>query len=295
LPPILLPSQTAAAATLPPATPTLPAPATASPSVVIPTSIPPTATTGGILPGSPSGPYAVILVLPGDVLNIRSGPGAGNPVVGSFAPTATNVMRSGPSASADGDLWVQVDNPSGGTGWVNSRFLTESIAPAAFCAHAGVPALLSGLGSALASRNGEVLASLVSPLHGLDVRLWRFGTVINYDREHVRWVFDSTYAHNWGADGASGLDTLGSFQEAVLPKLQEVFGASYSLSCDSLGSAPQYGMQPWPAEYANINYYTVFKPGTPGIDLDWRYWLVGIEFVQGQPYVFSLIHFQWEP
>ncbi|MBE3037249.1 MAG: hypothetical protein IMZ62_00315, partial [Chloroflexi bacterium] len=48
-------------------------------------------------------------------------------------------------------------------------------------------------------------------------------------------------------------------------------------------------------EYANVNFYTVYKPGTPGVDLDFRYWLVGVEFVQGQPYVFALIHFAWEP
>ena len=91
------------------------------------------------------------------------------------------------------------------------------------------------------------------------------------------------------------LQFLFGSQPLVLPKLLDVFNASYSLTCNSLGTAAQYGSEPWPNLYANINYYTTYKPGTPGVDLDWRYWLVGVEYVQGQPYVFGLIHFQWEP
>lgn len=292
--PFLLPSQTAPGGTPQPPTLTPSAPG-ASPTPEIPTSLPPTVTTAGILPGSPSGPYAVVLVLPGDILNIRSAPGAANPVVGSFPPGATNVMRLGPSASADGALWVQVTNPSGGSGWVNSHFLTEAVSPADFCASPAIGPLLTGFGSALLTENGEQLASLISPTHGLDVRLWRYASVINFDREHSRWIFASTYAHNWGPDGASGLDTVGSFREAVLPRLQEVFGMSYTPGCNEPSHAASFSLQPWPEEYAAINYYSVLKPGTPGIDLDFRIFLVGVEFVQGQPYVFSLIHFQWEP
>jgi hypothetical protein len=129
----------------------------------------------------------------------------------------------------------------------------------------------------------------------MTVYLWRNGHGVTFDREHTRWVFESTFSHDWGMAPASGLVTMGSFHAEVLPKLQDVFNANTSLACDSLGSAPQYGYKPWPEVYTNINYYTVFKPGTQGVDLDWRYWLVGVEYVQGQPYVFALIHFAWEP
>lgn len=70
-----------------------------------PTPIPPTVTQSAagpvIQPGTPSGPYAVILVQSGDVLNIRSGPGLSNPVLASFAASAVDVMRNGPSAVVD--------------------------------------------------------------------------------------------------------------------------------------------------------------------------------------------------
>ncbi len=125
--------------------------------------------------------------------------------------------------------------------------------------------------------------------------MWRYGLPHTFKAEDARWIFESSYSHNWGAAPGSGLDTIGSFQARVLPSLQEVFTAGYTLTCNSLGSAPQYGSQPWPVEYTGINYYTVFKPGTPGVDLDFRYWLVGVEYYQGQPYVFAMIHFAWEP
>jgi len=89
---------TSAPSAAPPHTSTPPAAPT---STLTPASAPPAtqpAGSGAVTPGAPSGPYAVILVSSGDVLNIRSGAGAGYSIVGSFPPTATGVMRTGPSA-----------------------------------------------------------------------------------------------------------------------------------------------------------------------------------------------------
>ncbi len=279
--------------TTPVSVPTL----TPTTGIPAPTATATTSSGGGpvIVPGLPSGPYGVILVAPGDVLNIRSGPGVGNAITGSFPATATTVMRTGPSSTVSGDLWVEVQKPGGGNGWVNSTFLTEYVAPATFCANASVNNLITNLDTALTTNNGVQLSGLVSPAHGMTVYLWRYGNPIIFEQNDALWVFVSTYEHNWGEAPGSGLETVGSFQGEVLPFLQEVFSASYSLTCDSLGTAPQYGGEPWPVLYTNVNYYTVYKPGTPGVDLDFRYFLVGMEFVQGQPYVFALIHFAWEP
>jgi hypothetical protein len=285
--PTITTSATVPVPTLTPTTASLPLPVATA-----------TTTSGGgivIVPGEPSGPYAVILVSSSDVLNIRSCPGAGNPVVGSFPATATNVIRTGRSSTVDGNLWLEVQNPGGGNGWVKAAFLTEYLPPAAFCANGSVTNLIAALDSALTTNNGVQLSGLVSPAHGMTVYLWRYGRGITFEQNDARWVFDSTYEHHWGEAPGSGLETVGSFHVSVLPFLQEVFNASYSLTCDSLGTAPQYGLDPWPALYTNVNYYTVFKSGTPGVDLDFRFFLVGVEFVQGQPYVFSLIHFAWEP
>jgi hypothetical protein len=285
VPPSGTPTATATI-TVPTLTPGVPVVAT---TAVIPT------TSGGILPGVPSGPYAVILVAPADVLNVRAAAGTGSAVTGSLPATTTGVMRAGPSSTADDALWVQVQSPAG---WVNSEYLTEYVTPAAFCADAKASALVTNLGNALKSSNGELLATLVSPAHGMTVHLWVHAAGITFDREHARWMFESTYVNNWGIHPASGLETTGSFHEAVLPKFLDVLNApapGYTLSCDSVQTGGANYDTSWPALYANVNFYSLYKPGPVGNEFSWRTMLVGVEYVNGQPYVFSLIQLEWEP
>jgi len=245
-----------------------------------------------ITPGSPSGPYAVILVSPGDVLNVRAGPGIGYGVIDSFQPTFTAVIRTGASAWVDGALWVEVQTPSGKAGWVNSRYLTEYVPPSDVCDQK-VLDLMGKFERAIMNSDGVMLQSLVSPLHGVDIWLYRSGRRINFDAEHARWVFESTFVHNWGVHPASGMNISGSFHEVVLPDLQKVFGVAHTTTCNDR-TVPGWSVT-WPDEYANINVVKVLKPATPGTDLDWRIWLVGIEYVGGVPYLFSLIQFIWVP
>jgi hypothetical protein len=261
------------------------------------TSAPPVATSTSLPPVTGIyNPYAVILVSAGDVLNIRSAAGAGNNVVGSLPPAAVGVNRTGPASSAGGDRWVEIQNPAGGTGWVNANFLTERVASSAFCSDTRVNDLLNSLRTAFLNSNGDLLSSLVSPVHGLDLRLWRWGTAANYSPEEASWVFDSEYVVSWGPAPGSGADTLGTFSEQPLPKLQEVFGANYSLHCNDPLDLATFSVEPWPAEYANVNFYTVYKPGSEQYGgMDWRAWIAGVEYVQGKPTLFALINFQWEP
>lgn len=241
-------------------------------------------------------PYAVVLVIPGDVLNIRSGAGVGNAITGTLQPTASGVNRTGPASSAGGDRWVEIQNPGGGNGWVNANFLTESVTSSTFCADTRVTNLLNSLKTALLNSDGKLLSSLVSPAHGLDLRFWRYGTVANYSPEEAQWVFQSDYVMSWGAAPGSGEETSGTFRAQPLPKLQEVFGANYALHCNNTLDLATFSLEPWPAEYSNINFYTIYKTGTEQYGgLDWRAWTVGVEYVEGKPTLFALIHFQWEP
>ena len=262
---------------------------TALTSTVTVTSLPPVT---GIY-----NPYAVVLVSPNDVLNIRSGAGVGNVAVGALPATALGVNRTGPASSAGGDRWVEIQKPGGGgTGWVNANFLTEYIAPSAFCADTRVTDLLNSLKTAMLNSNGDLFSSLVSPVHGLDLRLWRYGSVAKYTPEEASWVFKSDYIVNWGPAPGSGFETPGTFNAQPLPKLQEVFGSNYTLHCNDTLDLATFSLVPWPPEYSNINFYTVYKLGTDQYGgLDWRAWIAGIEYVQGKPTLFALIHFQWEP
>ncbi|RIK28778.1 MAG: hypothetical protein DCC56_15280 [Anaerolineae bacterium] len=271
--------------------------------VVTSTAVMPTNTVAPAVTSTPlppvtgiNNPYAVILVSAGDVLNIRSGAGTGFSIVGALSPSATGVIRTGPEANAGGNRWVEIQNPSGGTGWVNAKFLTEQVGSSTFCADPRVTDLLSNVRAAMLNSNGELLASLVSPEHGLDLRLWRWGTVANYTLKESAWVFGSDYEVSWGPAPGSGADTVGTFSEHVLPKLQEVFGANYSQHCNDTLDLATFSTQPWPLEYSNVNFYTVYKPGSDQYGgLDWRAWTVGVEYVQGKPTLFALINYQWEP
>ena len=262
------------------------------------TSAPPVANTATSLPPITGiyNPYAVVLVSSNDVLNVRSSAGAGNPNVGQLQPTALGVNRTGPLSSVGGSRWVEIQNPAGGTGWVNANFLTEHISPSAFCSNTRATDLLNHLRTALLNSDDDLFASLLSPVHGLDLRLWRYGTVVNYSAEEAAWILDSDHGVSWGPAPGSGEETRGTFSSQPLPKLQEVFGSNYSLHCNDTLDLATFTLVPWPPEYTNINFYTIYKPGTEQYGgPDWRAWIAGIEYVQGQPTLVALIHFQWEP
>ncbi len=261
------------------------------------TNLPPVTTSTSLPPVTGIyNPYAVILVGKNDVLNIRSAAGIGQPIVGSLAPNAVGVNRTGPATSAGGDRWVEIQNPAGGTGWVNAKFLTEQVSSSTFCSDSRVSDLLNNLRTAVLNSNGELLGSLVSPEHGLDLRLWRWGTVANYTSKEAAWVFQSDYVVKWGPAPGSGMDTNGTFSEHILPKLQEVFSANYTLNCNDTLDLATFSLEPWPSEYSNVNFYTVRKPGSDQYGgMDWRAWTVGVEYVQGKPMLFALINYQWEP
>ena len=290
----------------------LPPPATVTPTLYLGSPIPPLDTPGAgetaaplplptftplsqPTPGGSSETYAVINVLGDDLLNIRSGPGVENAVVGTLEPAKSGITRTGRSSSVGEDTWVEIRNLDR-TGWVNADFLTEQVNPSTFCGDARVTTLIENLASAVKATNDDILASLIHARHGLDARLWRYGTVANYSLEEASWIFESEYEVDWGPAPGSGEDTLQTFSEALLPYLKEVFSTNYELHCNDTLNLANFSLEPWPPEYANINFYTVYKPGTEQYGgLDWRAWTVGVEYVEGTPYLFSLIHYQWEP
>jgi photosystem II stability/assembly factor-like uncharacterized protein len=241
-----------------------------------------------------TGPFGVVLVNPSGALNIRNGPGVSYSIIGTFEYTETNVTRTGPLSGSGINTWYQVQNPGGGTGWVNSYYLTEYIRPENFCSDARIPVLLDRLKQAVNNSDGQLFASLVSPIHGLDVRLYHYTAPINYTTTGAAGAFTSTTVQNWGA-GPSAINTTGTFADVIQPKLQDVVNApTYAGYCNDPKFASLFA-EPWPGIYTNFNYYSLIKPGTPGIDLDYREWMVGIEYVRGTPYLSVLIHIVWEP
>lgn len=181
---------------LPAATPlpttTLPPPATVVPPTVSPqataTTQPPTPTLAPTLPPAPTAPpapsptpvppeaqqpsgYRVAFVAANDTLNVRRRPDPNAAVVAELPADARGIAVAGEGQSVrGGGLWLPVDTTAG-SGYVNSRFLTEDISGQAFCADPAVTELLSRLQTAIAQRDEKLLAELVHPTRGLRLRL----------------------------------------------------------------------------------------------------------------------------
>lgn len=164
-----------------------------------------------------------------------------------------------------------------------------------FCDDPRTRELINSFSTAIATKDGPLLASLVSPASGMDVRFYRDGNVVNYDVEHAKFVFETTFQADWGLSFGSGEPTLGSFQEIILPSLQLVFTPNAAvLACNQLKVGGATYQPVWP--YQSLNHYSVHFPGTDQYGgLDWETWVVGMDNVGGKPYLAALVHFVWEP
>jgi photosystem II stability/assembly factor-like uncharacterized protein len=247
---------------------------------------PPTAT-----PSTQIRPYAVIRVAQDDVLNIRSGAGVSHPVVGSFAWDAIDVMRTGPTSSVDGSVWVEVQNPGGGTGWVNFFYLTEYVSRDAFCADARIAPMIEQLRQSVNQSNGDLFSALVSPQNGVDVHLWAYQPAVNFTQTTARNVFTSSQAYNWGS-GPRGEPDLGTFKDIIQPRMLDTLNApNLETYCDNLMKVYPLA-NPWPE--TNIRYYNLYKPASGEI-FDFRTWLIGFEYINNQPYLYRMVNIVWEP
>ena len=164
-----------------------------------------------------------------------------------------------------------------------------------FCSDPTVSTLLQSFKSAALNSNGTLLASLVSPAHGLDVRFFRYVDPVNYDQEHAKFVFETTFQANWGPQPGSGEDLLGSFQDVIIPPLRAVLSAdSTTYVCNQIKTGGVTYNPEW--LYPGVNFYSIHFPGTDAYGgLDWETWLTGMHYAQGKPYLYALIHLEWEP
>jgi hypothetical protein len=163
-----------------------------------------------------------------------------------------------------------------------------------FCANGKPTELISRFKTALLTSDGALLASLVSPVHGMDARLFRSGRVVNYDRAHAKFLFQSAFLVDWGIAPGSGLPTKGSFHELMLRALLDVFKKDYTLTCDQIQVGGTTYQVSWP--YSGIHYYSAYFPGTQANgNLDWRTWVLGMHDFNGNPFLYAIMQFKWEP
>jgi hypothetical protein len=246
-----------------------------------------------------AGLYAVVGLGEEDLLNVRSGPGTSNDVLETLGPGIRNLQPTGKLEEGDGITWLEIQRPSNAPGWVSRAFLTEQVEPQAFCDDERIDKLVDEFSQAIKNQDSEALSRLVSPVQGLTIQHNWWNPAVKLDsNEAIRNIFFSTTDFDWGTTEGSGEPLVGSFKDMILPKLQDVVGSDYTRHCNVLESGTSAGgtagTLTWPAEYANMNYVALYRAVPAGDEMNWRTWVIGIDYVGGVPYIASIVHYAWE-
>lgn len=161
----------------------------------------------------------------------------------------------------------------------------------AFCADTRIAPLIDQLKGSMNQSNGDMFSAIVNPTAGVDVRLWAYASPVNFNTTGAKNIFADTTSYTWGG-GPSGIPDVGTFKDIIQPKLLDVLNApNMETYCDNLTKVYPLAT-PWP--YPNMRYYNLYKPASTA-GFDFRTWLVGIEYVNGQPYISALVTIVWEP
>lgn len=180
---------------------------------------------------------------------------------------------------------VTVTPPSGTT--------LPGTSTSSICSDPQVTALIDSFKKAVLTSDGMLLSSLISPTRHMDVAFFRDGTVITYTPEQAPFLFETTFEVDWGVAPGSGEPVKGSFHDVVVPELVKAFNQSYTLHCNELKHGGATYELAWPYQG---EFYSVYFPGTEANgNMDWNTWVLGIEYVNGKPYIYALMRFFWEP
>jgi hypothetical protein len=112
-------------------------------------------------------------------------------------------------------------------------------------------------------------------------------------------LFNSNATYDWGAHPASGESLIGTFTDKVLASLIDVIGTDPKRICNTLQEGLSYGNTSeqiaWPALYRSLNFISLYRPAPSDEELNWRTWAVGIDYVNGEPFIAVLVQYYWIP
>lgn len=240
--------------------------------------------------------YAVAFLAEGEILNVRSEAGVTHDVVATLPANARDLTILD-RQQVDDVPWMQVELPDGLTGWVSGLYLAQQVSAPQVCNDPQVGSLLDGLVQAVRTQDGAAFARFVSPTHGLVIHhnVWNLGVSYS-DPQVIALLFSSTVEYDWGYS-AEGDPLIGSFGELILPQLQDVLLQNHSRHCNTLEQGVASGQTDdgtyWPYDYRSLNYVALYRPASAGDETAWRTWVVGLDYVAGQPYIAVLIPFTY--
>jgi hypothetical protein len=242
--------------------------------------------------------YAVVFLSEGSPLEVQAFPGSDQPVIARLGPHSTGITHTQNYRWFSERLWIEINIPGGGTGWVKADNLTPQIDSHVFCLDSRIEGLISQFTTAVESRDGFIIKNLVSPVHGLKIRHEWWNPEVRFPAgDQLALIFNDRSAYDWGMQNGSGLPIQGSFLDVIVPALDEGL-AEYSRHCNTLeqgvAESGSGGYTEWPFEYVNLNYYSLYHPAPASDELGWRTWVLGFELIGDQPYLVVLVQYHWE-
>lgn len=241
----------------------------------------------------------VVLVAEDDVLNVRTGPGVDNEILGGLAPNTTVVLM-GDSERVGSSTWVEILTPRG-NGWVNSFFLTEWQFPS--------DVLTSDL-EALLDRTAAIIAadgdlSEVASSRGIFVS--HHYTPIRFRPSELESVLKDPTTYKWGSNALNLDDPLDAqeipsrtFSEAIADSFVSVWtDEDVQVAVDEPINGGNGRLPDWalPVELKGFHYVSMYDPGDNEEygGLDWVSWHVSIEYEDGDPKIVAMTIDQWSP
>lgn len=241
---------------------------------------------------------SVVFVPDQQSVAVHTRPGGNAEVIDYLEANQTNIPISGNYQVEDGRMWVEIQLPQGSIGWVDAQYITSAYPVDQFCSHPQVQGLTASILDIFYQKDGERLAEVVSPIHGLRVRThWSNAEVFLGGRQEISNLFTDPNVYIFGMDKLSQVPLQGTFSEFVYPLLLDVREGGIE-TCNTLeqGLAADWvnGFIQWPFEYANLNYLARFRPAPAEDELNWRMWAFGIEWINQQLFLTVMVHYQWD-
>lgn len=305
--PEVTPTETRADVPAPSATAAATATVTAAPTdtpTIAPTASPTAApaarpTVPASSPGDVSEPYAVAGVAINDTLNVRSGPGVEEAVVGTLPPYALGVRLAGPSQDVGGALWMSIQYEAL-AGWVNSYYLARQ----AGSANEAIAARAVESIMALRNRDLQALAQLVHPDKGARFSPYAYvrteaeppGSRDQVFRaEQVSGLFADPTVYDWGQYDGSGLPIELTFEAYFERFVYDVdFAHPQMVGYDEAighGNTINNVKVAYPSGVFVEYHFEGFDPQFEG--LDWRSLRLVFEEKDDTWYLVGIVHAEW--
>lgn len=242
----------------------------------------------------------VVLVAADDTLNVRTGAGVSNPIIGKIVPGAV-VHRLGDTAVVGSSVWAEINTPEG-AGWVNATYLAAVVSASVFADDDRVMDLLDDFAAAI-DDNGDIRPMISE--RGLYIS--HHASPIHFDRDELNGILTDDTTYKWPSAALDSTDPSQlaelpsrTFAEAITDRWISVFDDDDRVVTINQpitggnGRLPQYAI---PFELEGFNYVGLYDPGDdPQYEgLDWNTWYVAIDYEDGQPRIVGLTVDEWSP